>query len=349
MAISYQTGSYTGQMSLLGTLQAFVTAASNANWSVDYWSGDGYKINDNRLTLYYTPGIRFSFVTSIDNTPSKASLWPSGKSFIELVAHSTLDNMVAVHLQPGSYSDTGDDTQYYELISTPNTVADGGVGTDTRVGNYWFFLDDSYIHIVLEPGQGEGFFQHIFIGQLSLFNGVSFGYYAATSVDQETPGESEWNNADPGHVGHPAGPKIDLNAGPFGHLMKDNGDWVRVNDGQGTEANDSAWTSYALGVSGSPTNRVNQVVWNPIWTTNPANIVPPLFRTQLFAEHSSDTPRKAPMGEVPGCHIIPTDQGFGEAELLVIGSDEYLVFPALRSQRIEVDKYRFLGVAVQKV
>lgn len=332
MTVSFLTSTYTGQIDLLSALNTFVSGAGNAQWGVDSLGADDGSAVDDRLTLKFdtsaAPSMHFSIVTRVNGF--------NGRPYMLFAAHVGVNTSTGFNNQPGGYLQTGG--SQHELISTPNTVADGGSGTSTDIGNFWFFLDDLYLVVVLEPQQGVGFFQHMFLGKIDVFNGLSNGYYSAGAAAEDRQAEGVFDNVTIGtgdvprsafHFASFRGQTFDTG---FAHMYKNNATWNKVNNS--AAGGSGIHNSHHIGTSSSFETLGTKNVFKPLWTINPAHQVVPFMDTEFTEEHEIVANKHAPFGKNPVGLYIGNNSIFGEASSIFIGLDEYLIFPAIKTSRI---------------
>ena len=149
--MAYQTNSYSSISNLMTSLSTFAVANG--------WTEDHVEANQLFLTK---------------STSSVAFCWAtSSPTVVGIFQHKTF---ISAAEDPGSHTD--DDGQ--GSFSTTDSTIDNGrhVPVEDTGGTYWFFEQDTYIHIVVEQGTGTQKFAHFGFGILNKEGTWTGGEYA---------------------------------------------------------------------------------------------------------------------------------------------------------------------------
>jgi hypothetical protein len=337
MALVKQSGIVNGQVALLDAIESIVTAS--AGWSVvtrEHLTLSAFP-DDDQLTIRRGSGMYFSIRTSVNGVTPR----------MYMGAHSTApvstDEFEAFS---GFYPDG-----QHEVISVQATDDDKpGVSLPLMVHDYYMWIDDDYLIVVVGVDSGAGWFQTFFMGRLIPFTGVSNGDICLGDVGFNQ-GIDARSNYDGNRFGgnyyqfsmHGMGGRA--LADYFGHVRDHAGNWVAISSYAQTSGTPPAYLSWADGGDTTITHASGVVVNEP-WRTNISNIIPVILPCFLFAPHTTISGKYAPMGQLPGFYYISAD-GLEEGATVVSGSDSYQVFPAIRTNRVS-HYAQYSGIAIKE-
>ena len=335
MALVKEIGTAIGQRDLITKLKDFI--AARTNWSNKEFTdgGIGGRASDIQFTIQQgaSPLMYYSLITDVTNSRPR----------MQFAAHSSFNATTIYHSHTGGYG-----SSRYEAISIARTSDDVG-GQPAKTFNYWFYcddLDDGYLIVVVEVGQGEGWFQHFFMGKLATYPGVSNGYYSHGTIGPAlaTDDRGNYNYASTDHaMGAIHGLRFGGALLESGQLLDHVGTWRKVGSQTMEDFNDRAYATFCLNSNGVICEFNMHA---PNWDANAASISAPLMPSHMYVKKNGVTGKFAPMGRIPGVWHVCTES-IAEAKLLTLGTNDYRIFPAIGSRRISRNG-RYGGIAVHE-
>lgn len=365
MAISFETGQFTSQNDLVSKLATFV--GGKASWSVNFGpAAPASDPTETRLVLENQTAIKYAIETVVAGIDQGANTRPRMRLVSFTGAHDTNEPM---DNQPGSYGE-GNVFEDVEWISVQQTDLDtpldvnGNPNPTGFISNYWFFIDTTYLIVVLEIGENSGWIQTFSFFQLNQYPGNtanSFACHGSLPANHWDDVQGNYDRLEGASVGAAGtcfiGLKGALGDTHVGHYLNEAGVWERIartNNVAEDTGDDGILGSWHYGYNppggGSATRNSASPKHIPELKllTHPSNFIPPMIRGKYYGSHTTLGPDGyAPLGEIPGAFVIPLDNGFVEGDEFSIGPITYVVFPAIRTVRFDHPD-RYVGIAIEK-
>jgi len=336
MALVVENGIVAGQKALLSALNDHITN-DVAGWSV------------NQLTTYeadpvFDPGVNEDWLVLRMGTEfyfHLESFIRSDRPRLKLGGSSAVDGSDGIF---GGHTDQNPqyskDVQFISM-SLPKT--------DNI--EYWFHSDDNYLWISCL--MSSGYWQHAFLGKPNLFAGTNNGFIVAGGVPRYGDSDANYDfdnttlSGDNIYSVNPVGPVSLVSGSSQGsyYCFSHAGNWVEVcDDFQTSNAIGYISTNHS-GSTAPSAGPGNFSVFMPPFQVHATNIVATLNPVMLFMPHSTLTGRMAPYGNFPGAFYV-WNENIAEQQVLTIGTDDYIVFPAMKTRRV-VHRLQYAGIAIK--
>lgn len=328
--MAYQTGTASSQQDLLDKLQTF--AAANG-WTVDNWDTGNKKLSMHKSTVY----VHFRW----DSVASTGSIG---------LYHSL--GFVAAGTNPWQHTDDS---------GSGYTTATGAVTSQRRIDRigdgpfttYYFFEDDTYIHMVLE--YAPGLYRHCYFGIMTKLGTWTGGEYMGGTIWYMGSGVGDF-------------PQDTRHALPFGAGHTQNSTDNMTIHAEGMPGEPSASTKWGVSWGGTIAGNdraavgrlnmfgglrdgplTNAFAWIP---ANPNNGYIPLVPIPIYLRDDAGlSPEKWHLlGYAPDVRVCNI-RHLEPAEEKTIGSDTWTFFPWVR-KRYELDDAEeswYGGIALKKV
>jgi hypothetical protein len=339
MTLHYESGSSNGQVDLVSKLATFVDVSSGGQWELVEHLGVGAVTgnpSDAQATIRMASpndAIYFHFTTMIGNARPRMRILPS-TGFSSGVIGTSQTGVAG----SGSTQNKG--------ISIPESAV---------TFTYHFCAGPTWLYVFIQFAGGE--YQHFSFGRVDRFPGVDNSYWCHGSVSSSSWTSSVMDYTDlttnfglPWYENLFKGGTAQQTSGnaSIGWFYQHAGSFLEICMDTGV-ASARCFTSFARNAQTHPNGDDGEGL-GTFFTLDPqssaANIITPLMPAYMIVPKVGRSGWWTLAGAIPGARACWTE-AYAENEEIIVGSDKWRIFPAVKSRRIVgYGSARFMGIAV---